>query len=196
MLEHDETPYLGSEFVGKAFWHVVVPHLKLELPSTPDWFDNSKLRTFDALVEPQSGRVVRLTSWWPEGDGPVIVQPDSTVAAEQLRRSGNEVYHGLPDHDPQATLIQALDAIQRGGAAPLMAKQISANYVMWSRIGKWRNPRSVWAITLRGVMPEMPREGMPIEPIYQYRYIVDAVTGQYLCSSNTPRPIDKKSVDR
>ena len=187
VLEQDDTPYLSKQLIGKPLWHIVVPDRKLELPSTPENYEDPYLRTFDVLINPIDGRVIKLKSRWPEGVPQIAPEPDAASATEQLRRSGKEVYHGFPSEDPHVSFIDAVDSIQRGGDAPLGSKQISASYVMWSMVGS-RTPRPVWAITLRGVTPVMPREGMSREAIYQYRLIVDAKTGEYLCGGSSPQP--------
>jgi len=188
ILEEDDTPYLSKKLIGKPFWHVVLPNRKLELPSSPENYKDRYSRTFDVLLNPIDGRVIKLKSRWPEGVPQIDPEPDAASATEQLGRAGNEVYHGFPNEDPHVSFIDAVDAIQRGGDGPLTAKQVSASYVMWSSVG-YKTPRPVWAITLRGVLPVMPREGMSREAIYQYRLIVDAKTGEYLCGGNTPHPV-------
>ena len=193
-LEEDDTPYLSKKLIGKPHWHVVLPDRKIELPSSPENYRDPYSRTFDVLLNPIDGRVIKLKSRWPEGVPQIDPEPDAASATEQLGRSGNEVYHGFPNEDPQISFIDAADAIQLGGAAPVMSKQISASYVMWSNVG-YKTPRPVWAITLRGVMPVMPREGMSREAVYQYRYIVDARTGEYLCGGNTPHLVRRTTED-
>jgi hypothetical protein len=195
VLEEDDTPYLSKKLLGKPLWHVVLPDRKLELPSSPENYHDRYSRTFDVLLNPIDGRVIKLKSRWPEGVPQIDPEPDGASATEQLARSGNEVYHGFPNEDPHVSFIDAVDSIQRGGDGPLTAKQISGSYVMWSTMGRFETPRPVWAITLRGVLPVMPRPGMPLEAIYQYRLIVDAKTGEYLCGGNTPRPVRSAKDD-
>ncbi len=196
VLEEDDTPYLSKKLIGKPHWHVVLPDRKLELPSSPENYRDPYSRTFEVLLNPIDGRVIKLKSRWPDGVPQIDPEPDAASATEQLRGAGNEVYHGFPNEDPHISFIDAADSIQLGGAAPVMSKQISASYVMWSRVGRFKTPRPVWAITLRGVMPVMPREGMSREAVYQYRYVVDARTGEYLCGGNTPHPVRRVSPDR
>ena len=101
-----------------------------------------------------------------------------------LYAGGYDTFHDFPDRDPGVSLLQALDSV-RGQV--VTAKQILATPVLWSNV-QYKTPRVVWAITLRGVLPEMPREGMSREAIYQYRLIVDAKTGEYLCGGSSPQP--------
>jgi len=187
-LGDDTLPYLHDQVSGRPLWKVSITGARIQLPSTPAGFRDRYERTIDVLLDPVGGGFVALSSRWPIGEAPMPPEPGAKSAAEQMTRSGGETYHGFPTVQPGVSFINALDAIQRGGGSPLIAKQIIAHYVMWSRAGKWAEPRAVWAITLRGIPPVMAPPGTASGALDKFRFIVDGQTGKLLCGSNTPRP--------
>lgn len=188
MIEDDQTPYLSAQINHHEFVVVALRGWSVKLPSSGVSGSASRELTFDVLVNPNTRQVVKIRSRWPEGVPPIDPEPNAAVAAEQMWRSGHEVYHGFPLDRPIVHLAEALRTVYSRGAAVDRAAQISADYVMWSRMGEWQEPRPVWAITLRGIPSVRSPPGGSREPIFFFRYIVDARTGDFLCGSNTPRP--------
>lgn len=186
-LQHENTPYLNQELIGRPLWHVVLQNWSAEVKSTPSWLKDPYRRTLDIFLDPRTGQIVKIKSRWPEGEPPMADELSAGEAVEEMRRAGNEIYHGFPTTTPRVTFLDALDSMQReSGTCALAARQIVGRYVVWSRMG--RKPKTVWAITVRGVPPRKAPPGAPQEPIYQYREIVDAETGNVLCGSNIPHP--------
>lgn len=178
-LAGDRTPFLGSQIAKQHAWRVPI--------KGPIGVLSAKITLLHVYLDAETGKTIRIVSEWPEAEPPLAPEPDSATATEQLRRSGDEVYHGFPDTEPKVTLTRALRAVEASGGPASSAKQVDCQYVMWSRMGPWRQPRAVWAITLRGIPPVHPPPGAPDDPVFSFRYIVDASTGDWLCGSNTPR---------
>jgi len=185
-LEKSSIPYLAAQVVKKALWRVELKGPGLQLASSPPGFQDRYERTWDIYLDPVAGNLVRIETQWPSGQPRMEDELDADQAAAQMSASGNEKYWSFPAEAPQITLIDALDAMQRGGGNPLIAKQIIADYVLWSRFGeRWQAARPVWAVTLRGVPPPR-RRGTTNKRDSSERYVVDAKTGELLCVTNVP----------
>lgn len=195
-LFEDNTPYLAPQLIGRDLWRVTIDEFDVQLPSAPWAPSNRFIRVIDVLLDAKDGRLYKVRSRWPNNEPPISPEATAPMAADQMHRSGNEVYHGFPVDTPAITFVEALDAIYRGGGDVLTARQINADYVLWSRIGKWHDPRPVWAVTLRGISPVRPLPGSNEAPIHSFRYIVDAVTGKLLCGTTVPRYREDGSVTR
>lgn len=193
-LIDDDTPFLTQLLIERPMWQVTMSNSRPQLSSAPE-STAGPARTWDVLVRPDDGVVIRARSRWPEGVKPMPPEPRAASATCQIYGSGYDVYHAFPTSNPRISLAEALDVLQKRGESVLEAKQISARYVVWSSIA-FESPRPVWAITLRGVLPTHPAPGMEIEPIYEYRLIVDAQTGKFLCGSNRPLPEELNPPDR
>ena len=179
-LTDDRTPFLAQALAGRRAWKVTIEGPFEEL--------SPKIIRLHCLLDQESGQLIRVVSEWPVSEPPLSPPPRSEAAADQMQKSGEELYHGFPATLPRVALFEALRTLERAGRGVSNARQIDCQYVEWSRIGKWRQPRRVWAITLRGIPPVHPPPGAPTDPTFSFRYIVDADTGEFLCGSNTPRP--------
>jgi len=142
---------------------------------------------------PETGVVVKIKSHWPAGV-PTMPPVVSADVAETQFGWVSEKYHGFPVHAPRVTFEMALNAIAKTGYRTTDAKQIVADYVIWS-IGD-QNPRPVWAIMLRGLSVAHAPPGTPPGAMDQYRHLIDAETGKWLCSYNWPRmEVEAKTTD-
>ena len=187
ILAEDNTPFLSEQIIARPVWHVVISNWNLELKSAAPDVKDSYTRTFDTFVDPLNGHLLKLVSRWPEGVRRIPAEPGAGSYTKQMRRSGYERYHALPEEDPPISFLDALDGILQGGGNPLIAKQIVGQYVVWSRMG--RQPKSVWAITLRGISPiRAAYPGVSVHARDHLRYIVDPQTGKWICASSTPQP--------
>ena len=186
ILNDDQTPYLNARLIGRPLWHVVIPNWRIALKSTGAAGRDQHTRTFDIHLDPVDGRVLKIKSRWPTGAVPVLTDLDALSAAQQMRRSGNEIYHGFPTESLKINFVDALDSIRQTGINPLDARQIIGRYVLHSRMG--REPKAVWAITLRGVLPRPRHRRKNSKRYAQHRYIIDAATGEWITATNTPDP--------
>lgn len=184
--QEDDTPYLQAQVVGRPLWRIEVHGWRIELKSSPPGFTDRYARTFDIYLDPETGHPVRIESRWPASQPAMRPPPSAASAAEQMQRAGQEQYHGFPEQAPEVSFVQALDSVQRIGGNPMIAKQIVALYVMWSSMGNQTQP--VWAITLRGVPPRKRRGKQSHEVDSQWRYIVNAQTGECVIGTNVPVP--------
>jgi len=188
-LIDDNTPFLVTKLDRKTFWQVTVHDWKLDsLSAPPSERENSRTRTFDVLVRPEDGRVVKVRSRWPEAEPMMAPEFGARDGTCHTFGSGRAIYHDFPKTDPRVTLLDALVSLYHAGCGgqPLTAKQILAIPVMWSNCGH-ETPRLVWVINLRGVTASFTIEENP-EPKYEWNYIVDAETGEPLLAGNVLEP--------
>lgn len=187
----DNTPFLSQRIVGKPAWRVELRDWKLQLPEVHADAPHSYNPNWEILLDPNSGQLLRIVSGHPIGDPPIPPEADAKSATEQLETTGNERYHGFPEEPPRISFVDAIRVLILEGENPLAARQIKAQYVEWSELG--REHHSVWAITLRGIRFAMAeRRGGPREAIYSIRHIVDAKTGKWLGATNSPAPTSEK----
>jgi hypothetical protein len=189
-LEHvvdDETPFLKENIRGKLLWHVVIAKWRFRLPSMPFSARDDYERTVDVLLQPSSGSVLSVVSRWPDGVPPIAPEPTASIAEARMQDVGEEKYHGFVNRPPTISLMKALDIILKDGVGnPLSAKQIIARHVRRSFMG--REPRDVWAITLRGIPPLETRAEVTIDAINHIRNVIDAETGEWLWAGTSPQP--------
>jgi hypothetical protein len=184
----DNTPFLSAKVVGRPIWQVVVADWRLELPSASRGPQDGRRLTFDMFIDPETGGLLKLVSRWPEGVPAIAPEPTARVAEEQMRRAGLEEYTGFPQSKPPVDFLRALDVVYKEGVGdPLVAEQIVARCVVRSFMG--REPRTVWAITLRGI-PPIPAAypGIPVDARNHIRNIVDAETGEWISAGTCPQP--------
>lgn len=192
-LSDDDTPFLHDQIVGRPIWQLVIVDWKLELKSAAADAEDACARTFDIFLDPRDGRLLKILSRWPKGVPPIAPQPPADSAEVQMNSAGLEKYHGFPKEKPRVSFLEALDVVYKDGGLgnPLVAstKQIRAHYVVRSAMG--REPKAVWAITLRGFPPfEASYPGVPVDARNHARHIVDAKTGEWICAGTSPQPVE------
>jgi hypothetical protein len=195
-LSEDDTPFLNDEIVGRPIWHVVIADWKLQLKSAPPDAEDTYARTFDVLLDPRDGKLLKILSRWPKGVPPIAPQPPADSAEVQMHNAGLEKYHGFPEAKPTLSFLVALDVVYKDGGLgnPLVSKQILAHYVVRSAMG--REPKAVWAITLRGFPAfEASHPGVPIDARNHARHIVDAKTGKWICAGTSPQPVEPAKTE-
>ncbi len=188
-LKEDNTPFLNGQIVDRPIWQVVIADWKLQLKSAPADAVDCYARTFDALLDPKDGKLLKILSRWPKGVPPIAPQPPADSAETQMNNAGLEKYHAFPETEPLISFLEALDVVLKDGGLgnPLVAKQILAHYVVRSAMG--REPKAVWAITLRGIPPfRAAYPGVPVDARNHARHIVDAKTGKWICAGTSPQP--------
>lgn len=183
----DNTPYLSDRIAGRQIWRVEMDKVKLRLPSAREGpVADEYERTFDVFLH-QDGHLLKVVSRWPAGEPPIPPEPHAESTTDQIWRSGEEVYHAFPDEPPPISFIEALDGLASDIGNVLVAKQIKAQYVLWSKLD-WE-PRPMWVITLRGIPPfEASYPGVPVHARDHLRFIVDPETGQWVQALSTPQP--------
>ncbi|UCE61665.1 MAG: hypothetical protein JSU63_07935 [Phycisphaerales bacterium] len=186
-LAEDNTPFLSARLIGRPLWRVVLRDWSINVRVGSVSIDDPYSRVADVYLDPVSGRILKLKTRWPEGVPEMAPEVSAETGAEQMTRFGRTRYHDFPRKEPKVTFFQALESIPRlTGDNPAEAEQIVALYVMWSRMDK--EPRAVWAIMLRGVPMQNPPPGFPPDVPDQYTYIIDAQTGKWIMTTNTPEP--------
>ncbi len=156
----------------------------MELPSGRE---SSIAYTFDILVDPVDGKVLKIRSRWPEGIPPMAPEPSAGAAEDRMTGCGLTRYHGFPQEDPALTFADALRA-----APGLGARQIVALYVTQSMMDGPRIP--VWSVTARGVPPPLRCAPPPVDDSYggsptvpsglhwEERHTVHAATGRWMAT--------------
>lgn len=186
-LAQDNTPFLSEKVVGRSVWHVVVGEFKLTVESNGVKSEDQYTRTFDVLLDPRNGASIRVSSRLPDGVHPLPREATATVATEQLMNRGDERYHSFVGGSPQISFYEALASLYENEVNPLEAKIIVAQFVSWSMMG--REPKDVWAVTLRGIHPmRSAYDNVPAEARNHMRYIVDPKIRNWICGTTTPQP--------
>ncbi|MFH0982111.1 MAG: hypothetical protein V2A79_11285 [Planctomycetota bacterium] len=192
LLADDNTPFLSGQVIGHPVWHVVISDWKLQLKSAPPDVRDRCARTFDVFLGAQEGCLLKIVSRWPKDVPPIPPEPGPASYTDQLRRSGDEKYHGFPKEKSSIQFVDALDSVLKNAANPLAADQIVGQYVVWSQMG--RDPKPVWAVTLRDTDPlwEASYPGVSVDARNHLRCIVDAKTGEFICGGSVPQPEEKE----
>ncbi len=192
ILETDNTPFLHEQVVGRPLWEIVIPKWKLKFKSAKGVEDAFE-RTFDVLLDPENGNILRVASRWPQGVAGEPQDIPAHIAEEEMGWMSDE-YLSFPDEEPRITFAQALEVVHGPGVGnPLVAKRITGRYVVQSATRG--GPSPVWAITLEGIKRQVPSPpGSRPRSISCIRNIVDARTGEWLGASNIPRPINENKA--
>jgi hypothetical protein len=192
-VNDDNTPFLHSQINRKRnIWRVRIKNVRLKLKSAIPWLKDRYVRNFEVLVDPNTGHLLRIRSKFDGHDPNMLPEPPAEVAEEEMRNSGNEIYHGFPLDPPKISLLDALDAVM---GSPYLAKEIYAVHVIQSDMGS--KPRAVWAITLRGIPPitrigpsrVRAKELLPVWQLNHIRNVLDASTGKLLFATSCPQPL-------
>jgi hypothetical protein len=195
-ISDDKTPFLHEKINSKPIWRLVFADIPIKYSRTGTDSIHEHLRTFEVLIDPASGRLLKIHSIAEGYDTNISPLPPADVAEKQMRRI-HELYHGFPERLPT---ISFLDAYKNNGLP--LDKEIIAIYVLDSRMDP--TPRSVWVIDRRGLPPRptVRRGGNKHVSEYQRnhsRTIIDAETGDGLLFDNLPqamsKPEDKKRID-
>jgi len=192
----DNTPFIHDHIQGKL-WLVEIKNVRLKLKSAIPGYEDKYVRDFEALIDPNTGNFLKITSKYKGFAPEMRPEPNSAVAEKQLIGS-REKYLGFPQVQPNITFLDALNSVLiKGVGSPFLAKEIDGIYVMHSEMNA--EPRPVWVITLRGIPPlelsgpmgATPEEYMsPVWQMNHIRNIIDANSGEFLSASNIPQPED------
>jgi hypothetical protein len=188
VLTDDVTPYLRDQIINRPVWQVTIDDWSVKLPCFREGVKDPFTRTLDMYLDPVDGKLLKLETRWPVGERRLIgPRPSAEEAVRQMKFLSNEIYHGFPSEPPAASFLEAMDdAVRRGGANPLVARQIFGEYVIQSH-GR-HEPTPVWVITLWGIPPyHLAGPADSNEPNSVLRYIVDAQTGLFRTRVNAPQ---------
>lgn len=183
----DNTPFLADRFRAGNIWHVVIENYKVDQSSHRPGEKDKYNRTIDLYLDATTGGILKIITRWPVGVSKIPPEPSAESVEDQMKRSGNERYHAFVGETPPITLSDALDAVAQAGGDIFRAKQIKAQYVLWSKLGYEQRP--VWAITLRGIAPfPAAFPGVSKNARNHLRYIIDGRSGKWLSASSVPQP--------
>jgi hypothetical protein len=181
----DETvPFLSAELSGKRTWQVRCDGVTI----ADDDRVNPDLRSFDVLLSPDVGHVMKMRTRWPRGTAPMTPPPSVGDEATQWIATG-ERFVGLPAAAPKVALSEAVRSA-RGGASN--AKEIIAYYVLYTCEYAGIRDRPVWVVQLRGLPPfplsHRRSRTLPEDWRNHLTSIIDARTGKFIVGGTIPQP--------
>lgn len=149
------------------------------------------IKDMQITTNPNTGRVVKLFSKWPDKVTQIAPFPDAIEEERQIRLH-HEEFISLPDYEPEYDFYKALKSIEDAGpAAPQDAKQVIGYYVRNKT--EYFGERDVWIIQVRGITPFLPgmnaEDTVPVDARNHIRNVVDAKTGEWLWADTIPQPI-------
>jgi len=180
-------PFLYKHIIGRPVWRVTVRDFVFDLDSSPDGFKDIYVRILDTFINPRTGQVLRVRTRLPKGFPEELREPSAEFATEQLFGGTKETYHSFLSDPPGMSFVDAVDAVQRGGWAPLSSDQVTGEWVMWSTYDK--KPRPIWVITLQGMPPfEASYPGVPVDARNHIRVIIDPASRSWIEAGTKPQP--------
>jgi hypothetical protein len=185
------TPFVHGELSTRRVWRLDVGGITFDdsLPSLDE--STTALRDFTVFVDSASGVVLRVMTRGPHFDESVIRRASASFAEEQLSQMG-ERYVEVPTITPVVSLKEAL---KWSSIQPELAMEVVADYlVVEYSVGHHKGPRPAWVVNMNGgfSFPVGCFPGAPLIACNHYRLVVDAQTGDVLCSTNWPNPPPSK----
>jgi len=183
IINKDSTAFLSNQILGRELWQINLKNVdirtKLAISMGADMW---KKKDFNILLDPTTGKVLRIYSIPLNEDSKCILENNADEETERLKIDG-KIYHGFPDVMSKITFVEALNAA--AGCTPLVANEINAYYVLYSKNGS--DPKPVWSITSIGISaPPFASGEHDEEGTECYNCIVDAQTGKWLSVSSVP----------
>jgi len=180
---HDVTiPFLATPGISPA-WRVQVKNLQLTYPDST--LAVSWLAT--VVIDSASGSLLRV-DLLPNGSdtSKLFREPTSEEATNQIAALGEE-FHGLPEEQPDISLLEALRA---GMPYTILARHVVVWYVIYSYSSSIESlsPRPAWVIYMRGTPPVSSNPTIPAYMTTHRRAVIDAQTGKSLMACNIPYP--------
>lgn len=187
IIKKDSTAFLSNQIEGRELWQVIINDVDIRPEySRSRGINYWRRKSFNILLDPISGQLLKINSVPMVTDS--ICTPSLTADEETayLKAKG-KIYHGFPPVAPNISFRDAL--IAAIPCRPLIANEISAQYILYSKFGS--EPKPVWKITSLGVPPlhftsrgqESSNEEVFLEC---YTCIVDAMTGKWESVSLVP----------
>jgi len=190
-LSGESLPFLVDKLRWRKTWRIEFKNVRLETAGANPRLANPNITSLIALLAPDTGHVMRVTSTWPRGIPRIACYPCCAEEERQLSK-GSSRYTGLPGEAPRVSMLVAL-ANEKTMIWSPDVKQIHAYYVLYAE-PRYAN-RAVWVIHLWGFPPlELPGPKGAVtqnatigERIGHLRNAIDARTGEWLHADNTPR---------
>jgi hypothetical protein len=181
--EGDKTPFLSNLVNGRDCYRVRFSGVNINLPWGERDHRVAPFHELNALLDARSGKLLRVwsTKWL---DPPTAKRTAAEVEAK-YRRFCSERWAGVPDALPTVPLLKALY-----NPFESHTEQLDAYYVTRVTEG-WNGPETVtrpaWELVTYSQTSfssgQGPEQDTPY-PIYGWRIVVDAETGEMLDSSN------------
>lgn len=182
-ITRHSTPFLYQRIIGTQTWRIRGSVTKLKLQDVR-WPKNGE--EFEALIDPVTKAIYTVEIVTGSEKSRTWKTPAPKDAEDQMRRASDEKYTSFADAPPSVDVLTALDSVRAVGGRVDSAVRIAAVCVV--RETKFKTAKLVWAVTLMGVPPiRRTPPGGTTDPVYTYRYIVDATTGVCESISNRPR---------
>ena len=178
VLDNDQTPFLHDQINGRPIWRINFKDIKLStLMERPDPTEEYH-RDFVALIDPDSGCLLKIYSPQPGKDS--IVEPFADDEENKIAMYLEE-YVGFPPSGDYMSLFEII-----GDAWPPVFDELYAYLV---RVKKRDSTYTVWSITNTGLPDPSMSQGLrvadtkrsEIEDLYRnIRSVHDAETGDPL----------------
>ncbi|RLD06312.1 MAG: hypothetical protein DRI32_02815 [Chloroflexi bacterium] len=184
------TPFFSEMIDGQEVWCVTFPDVKLDLEGWyPSVIANQCPKTFEVLIEPTTGALLRVLAWCETGRSDMRLEPPADYAEESIRWSG-DVYDDVVAKPPQVSLFEALGAAVL--SSPVTAKELHAVCVLYTEGGRKDCP--VWAITgrdvpiieLGGPFGNDPENRLKRPKRGRTRSLIDATDGSFIQAVSRP----------
>ena len=178
------TPFVHGELNAKRVWRVNIGGLLFQDSLTMLHDLTAEPHDFTVFVDSTSGIVLRVETRASNFDASEIRRASASLAEGQLTQVA-ERYVGLPTIAPAISLKEALS---RSSIPPELAMEVVADYlVVEYSVGHHKGPRHAWVVNMNGGF-SFPADCFPEIACNHYRIVVDAQSGEVLCSTNWPNP--------
>jgi hypothetical protein len=105
VLVRDNTPLLPALDAERPVWHVITTELRLKLKSLPEGIEDLYARTWDVLLDPLDGHLIKIISRWPSEVPTIPPEPSAVEYAAQMESAGEERYLGFPQEKPTVLTV-------------------------------------------------------------------------------------------
>lgn len=183
VITDDETPFFSDRINGHRLWQITFDSVDLRSDLSRSRRPSKwPLKSFDVLLDPETGQVLRIHAGYADKEDGVMSEPPAKLAEELLRESG-EIYHDIPRMYSDITFFHAARAAI--GCSPWSAKEIFAQYVLHSKGDA--SPKPIWCITCRGIKRvQFTNWG---KGSTRERCVVDASTSEWMFMTNRPHGV-------
>lgn len=177
------TPFIGDSFDGRAAWIVSYPEVLLEYANDSMEKPIRSNKECTVWIDSLSGQFLRAEIHNLDDDATIHHRLPSLEESERQLSMFREVYVGIPSQQP---VINLLEAIEASGHLAVQAREITVQYIMYSRQG--HEPVPAWVLYMRGLPPLPISQPVPLPVATTQRVVVNALTGEVFPISNLPVP--------